>query len=189
MKSNYHAVSGSSVLPLILLFIFASTSCQTNANANSAFKTSRDEVLLEVYTDLEGMVYPSGKVLDLKLYDSGRVEYDYYPPRQDNERPVSLQRRETSLEKESLESIKKLIIEPGLLEAKSEYPPTAPRFDASITVTVIFKTAGTERRIILRENDSDLYLGKKKGVYPSALVDLLLLVQNINDRLLKQGSG
>jgi hypothetical protein len=172
------------LLSVIFVIAFGKSSCQdvgTIANKNIA-QTNPDEVLLEVYTESKHMVYPPGKVLNIKLYSSGKAEYDFYPP-QDAKEPFKLERREMLFDKEELETIKKLVGNPTLSTTKNEYSPTVPILDASITTTVIYRQNGKERKIVLNENHSNLILEKKEGIYPKVLLDLLLFVQNFNRNL------
>ncbi len=49
------------------------------SNNNAPRPNETEKVLLEIYTDVQGMASPKGKYLDLRVYDSSRAECEYYP--------------------------------------------------------------------------------------------------------------
>ena len=177
------------VKDLSLFAIFAAmignSSClDSTTTSKNLTQFASEEVLLEVSTEMKGMVYPNGKVLNIKLYSSGRAEYDFYPPRNANS-PTKLERKASFLEMKDLEEIKSLITNLSSAPAKSEYLPISPRLDAAITTTVIYRTKNEETKIVLTENDSDLLLEKKENFYPKPLLDLLYFVQRFHKKLLQ----
>lgn len=170
---------------IIFVSILGSSSCrriEILSNQNITQELS-EQTLLEVYTELEGMVYPTGKVLNIKLYSSGKAEYDYYSLER-TKKTFKLERKQTFLSREDLEILKAIINDLNLSVVKSEYFPTMPVLDARTTKTVIYKKAFDEIKIVLKENDSDLYLENKNKIYPAELLNLLLFVQKFHQRLL-----
>lgn len=183
-----------------ILSLLASIGCQSNKSAEqgstdagvasrkpvqqpSANVRSTETQILEIRTEGKYVVYPHGEFLNMRLFDSGRMEYDYFPP-QGAEQPFSLERRETTLPKDEFERIKGYLVDPTLRAAKPEYEPTVPILDAAIETSILFISQGSAKKIVLKENHSNLILEKKGGIYPKALLELLLLVQEINRRLL-----
>jgi hypothetical protein len=164
-------------------------SCQNikSPSNNSGLVNQSDDIVLEVYTESKYNVYPPGKVLNLRIYVSGKVEYDYYLS-QEARKPFTLFRKEVQLSVDELAKVKELLNDSTLMKAKEMYSPTVLILDASITVFVTCKIGSdNEKKIVLNENHSNLILEKKEGVYPKGLLNLLLFVQNTNTRLLKEG--
>ncbi len=62
------------------------SSCANSALPNKDAKPNA--VVLEISTYAGGNSYPAGDILDFRLYESGRVEYDDYP-KQDPSRVTS----------------------------------------------------------------------------------------------------
>jgi hypothetical protein len=174
----------------LALFGLALTCC--NQSSPAAFQ-ERDgianpaarQALLEVSTAASSTVYPPGETLDLRLYENGEAEFDYYLPPNPNRvgEPFKPVRRHAKLSAEEVGRIKTLLAGPDLSSAKAEYLPTQGMIDSYTVKTITYNDAGRERRIVLRENDSHLLLDKKEGVYPESLIELLKLIQNINDSL------
>ena len=170
------------------LLVFANHSCSSqktipNSDTNQEMPS---EVILEVVTESKYMVYPPGSVINIRLFSSGRAEYDYYPEQTSGE-PIKLERREVELDKNELDRVKTLISELGETVLKSEYSPTVPILDASIVTKVIFSKKKETEIVVLKENHSNLILEKKKGIYPQPLLNLLLFVQDFDQKVLVAG--
>src|SRR5918911_3332038 len=179
------------IVPLLLVILFdlSLVSCSQSEviskQENHATAPASQKSLLEVSTEASNTVYPPGETLDLRLYETGEVEYDYYPPPNPSRvgEPFRAVRKRTKLSTEEVEHIQDILNKPDLSNAKAEYPPIKPILDSYIVKIVAYNDQGRERRIVLRENDSHLLLDKKEGVYPKSLIELLKLVQKINEDL------
>jgi len=178
----------SKTKPIVLTAIFIVGhifGCHASSESKTSSANHSENVILEIYTESKYDVYPPGKVLNLKLYDSGRAEYDYYPS-QEKRVEYYLKRKEVILSKDDFNNLKQVLADKSLAYAKAEYPPSVPILDASIRTTVIFKPDGQTKTTVLNENHSNLILEKKGGKYPRGLLDLLIFVQNLNRQWLEQ---
>lgn len=169
-------------------------SCSINgANDNNAHSVQRKAsperrlaVILEVWTEAKYVVYPPGKILNLRVYDSGKAEFDYYPD-QNEKKPFFTERRQFLLERTEITEIIRSIEDTSVNTWKDIYEPTVPILDAAIETTINLKLNSLEKRIVLKENHSNLILDKKTGVYPESLLNLLKFIQKINRQLLIDG--
>jgi hypothetical protein len=141
-----------------------------------------DKLMLEMYTESKYSVYPPGIILNMKVYQTGKAEYDHYPSQQTKGK-FAVERTRFSLTADEFENIKALTAT-TLRTARESYGPTVPILDAAIETTLVLNINGTRKQILLTENHSNLILEKKKGVYPESLLNLLLFIQKKNDELL-----
>lgn len=148
----------------------------------SAERPLQDGLILEMYTKSEYSVYPPGKVLNMKIYESGQAEYDHYPS-ESQKGEFELKRTAFALSVDELEMIRRLVDE-TLRSSRESYGPTVPIVDASIQTTLNLERGGRQKKIILNENHSNLILEKKKGVYPESLLNLLTFIQKKTDKYL-----
>lgn len=178
-------------LRAVMTFVFlCQVGCGQGVVTNSSNMLAEEgkqtkNVLLEVWTEAKYVVYPPGKVLNIKLYDSGEAEYDYYPPQQVIGEEFKAERRIFRLDSSELARVKSLIADPELRKSNRLFKPTVPILDAAIETTVTYANEDGSSSITLEENHSNLMLEKKKEVYPGPLLELLLLVQRIDHELLE----
>lgn len=144
------------------------------------------EVILEVKTNSSKSVYPSGKTLDIKLYNNKGVEFDFYPPNAPDivGIPFSYKREKTQLDEEDFRKITELLGKSDLISANNSYQPTNDRsVDATVKKIITFKVGTQEKTIVLDENDSHLHLKENSNVYPTSLIQLLNVITSINKKL------
>ena len=179
----------AALLPLVLIGLSlmgcASSNTASSKQEDKTVDPAGRKVLLEVSTEASKTVYPPGETLDLRLYETGEAEYDYYTPPNPSKvgEPFKAVRRQARLSTEEVERVRNILNEPTLSDSKAEYLPTKPILDSSVVKVVVYNNQGRERRIVLKENDSHLLLDRKGGVYPAPLIELLKLVQKINEDL------
>lgn len=177
------------VLSLSLLLLVG---CATGSNgAGGASDSNGRSVLLEVSTEASQTVYPPGRTLDLRLYESGEAEFDFYTRRDPMQpgAPFKAELRRVRLDAEEIERLRQLLADPRLSAARAEYGPTKPILDSWVVTVVDFNRGGQQQRITLKENDSHLLLDRKGGVYPEPLIELLRLVGKINLELRNKPSA
>jgi hypothetical protein len=137
----------------------------------------RNPVVLEISTRGTGMVYPPGEVLDFRLYENGRLEYDDYP-KQDPPRAtmanVVIRRKAATLSPSDVKGLIGLAEQPDFLSAKEEYP-YMPRVltDAWWTRTIKFTHQGREKKIVTVNLEEMLFAAERKSDYPASMVKLL----------------
>lgn len=160
-------------------------SLATSTNVDNLINDTNKETLLEVSTQSEGMVYPLGTILEIKLYSTGEAEMDYYltsltVPTLNEHIPTKTLRKNVVINKSDFQQLKALIEMADFVKASSQYLPTFPYpSDVSTTTTIIFKYKEESKKIVLKESDNNLYLEKKKGVYPDSLINLLKLITKL----------
>ena len=160
----------------------SATLVENNINTNRKIAVndnSEKEILLEVYTNSEGMVDPSGMLLDLRLYSTGEVDYENYLNSLNGGDTYKKLRKGVMLNKENFEELKKLIEMPDFVKAKTRFKSTMFFSDVLTTTTIVFKYKGKEKKITLEETDTHLHLDKKKDVYPKSLITLLQLITKV----------
>lgn len=162
-----------------LLFYCLAISTSGCATA-SKLAPNNDDLLLEMITDASDSVYPPGKSLDLRVYESGKTEFDNYSPDELHKvEPATPQLKQTTINSEQLSAIRAVLNKLNSGNPKSTYPPTERIFDARIVTTITYKSNEGMKTIILQENDSHLHLEKKKHIYPQPLIELLNLSYKI----------
>lgn len=176
------------VCVLTVMIAFANHGCksQNKLRALDTDQTASSEVILEIITESKYMVYPPGTVTNIKLFSSGRAEYDYYP-NQGSDAQFKLERRAVMLDKSEVSEVASLVNQLGAITVKPEYAPTVPILDASIVTRVMYTKNKEVGVVILKENHSNLILENKKGIYPQPLLDLLIFVQNFDQKMLRVG--
>src|SRR6478609_7722713 len=81
-----------------------------------------ESVMLEIKTQAIGMVIPEGELLDFRLYEDGRFEYDKLADLIRNPRAnPQVTRKASKLSAEQLREIDNLIKDPETLSAKPRY--------------------------------------------------------------------
>ena len=132
-------------------------------------------VLLEIYTDCRGMTYPQGKLLNLRLYQSGRLEYDKYPP-QEQSRYLHLRywfpRTHSYAAPAQVNELIALAEQPDFLDAEPEYPAAQMGTDSEFRTSISFRHAGHEKNIVVVDYYGDDGIGSMER-YPPSLLALL----------------
>ncbi|HEX8278887.1 MAG TPA: hypothetical protein VF540_09340 [Segetibacter sp.] len=170
-------------LPL-LVSLLANCNKQLTSSADSKelIVPERREMLLEVYTKTEGMVDPSGTLLEFRLYSTGEAEAEYFLPSSPQARTSnSTVRKNIILKKDVFDQLNGLIKSPDFINAKSYNSSSIPVSDASTTTTISFKSVTGEKRILLKESDTTLHLENKDNVYPKSLIELLKLIEKLRN--------
>jgi len=132
-------------------------------------------VLLEISTDCRGTTYPRGQVLEFRLYQSGRVEYDKYPPQTDSS---SLQlsywfpRKHSYIPAAQVNELIALAEQPDFLGAKHLYPPAQQGTDSEFRTSIFLNHAGHQKNIVVIDYMGDDGVGDEEN-YPPSLRGLL----------------
>jgi hypothetical protein len=169
---------------VISVLCYQAVGCQSRTvQQTTSDSERRGNPFLVVYTEAKYSVYPPGRRLNLAVFSSGAAEYDYYP-KQNSGNAIEFERRKITLEDNDFNQIKEIVAQLSETEIKDHYSPTLRMMDAFVSVSVTLFHDGREKNVILEENDSDLALDKKKGVYPDPLLKLLTLVSRIDRGLI-----
>lgn len=91
-----------------------------------------------------------GETLDLRLYETGEAEFDYYPPPDPGSVGQAFQavRKRSKLGEGDVEHFLTLLNEPDLASAKPDYLPTKPILDSHLVKLVTYSYQGRERIIV-----------------------------------------
>jgi len=184
-------------LLVIVVFFLATTNCVSFQNDNSARQIIMPEkkVLLEIATISTETSYPHGEVLDIRLYNTKEVEFDFYPPHTPERLGMkfTIEKKKTKLSQEDFDKLTSLLRESDLLNAKDRYDPrriSPMSVDSTIRKNITFTSSGRDKRIVVEEYDSRLflddvptYITAKPNIYPKSLIELLKTVEVINRRL------
>ena len=184
-------------LLVIVVFFLATTNCVSFQNDNSARQIIMPEkkVLLEIATISTETSYPHGEVLDIRLYNTKEVEFDFYPPHTPERLGMkfTIEKKKTKLSQEDFDKLTSLLRESDLLNAKDQYDPrriSPMSVDSTIRKNITFTSSGRDKRIVVEEYDSRLflddvptYITAKPNIYPKSLIELLKTVEVINRRL------
>jgi hypothetical protein len=135
-------------------------------------------VVLEIYTDCRGMTYPQGKLLNFRLYQSGRLEYDKYPPQEQS--PYShlrywFPRTHSYVTPTQVNELIALAEQPDFLGAEREYPAAQMGADSEFRTSVSFRHAGHEKYVVVVDYYGDDGIGATQR-YPQSLLALLSAV-------------
>ena len=184
-------------LLVIVVFFLATSNCVSFQNDNSARQIIMPEkkVLLEIATISTETSYPHGEVLDIRLYNTKEVEFDFYPPHTPERLGMkfTIEKKKTKLSQEDFDKLTSLLRESDLLNAKDRYDPrriSPMSVDSTIRKNITFTSSGRDKRIVVEEYDSRLflddvptYITAKPNIYPKSLIELLKTVEVINRRL------
>jgi hypothetical protein len=169
---------------LILIFIVSvlNSGCANQQSSVNPFAKS-DEVVLEVITNASGMVYPKeGDILNFRLYESGRFEYDDYPnqdPPRVTTRNVVITKKEAKLNTDEVKELINLAEQPDFLAAKENYPRLRPHVDDQWTTIIIFTHQGQRKRISAVDFWDMLHYPEDKAKYPTSMAKLLEKVREL----------
>jgi hypothetical protein len=142
-------------------------------------------VLLEVYTDYQGMTYPQGKVLDIRPYQSGRVEYDVYPPQHDYvlfRFRYWFPRTCRYITPNQVAELVALAEQPDFLAAQDEYPPAINGADSEFRTFITFNRSSLQKNIVLVDYFGDDGYPDIKNC-PTSLLALMKKVRSITRAL------
>ena len=142
-------------------------------------------VLLEIYTDCRGMTYPHGKVLDIRLYQSGRLEYDRYPPDELSAHwhfRYWFPRTHVYVTPDQVNEFIELAEQPDFRAAKDEYPPKIPGTDSEFRTFITFNHSGWRKNVVLVDYFGDDGMGDREN-YPPSLLALMKKVRSTTHAL------
>ncbi len=160
-----------------LICCFATVGCGQKSELSTT--AIPEKVLFEIHSVGKFTSYPDVKVLKLRVFNSGKAEYDHFPPQGQE---FYLQRRSLQLSEEDLNYVKHILENRSWEQVKPIYEPTERMLDAAVEVTLDINLSTGLRQIILKENHSNLVLDKKMNVYPSELLKLLKFAELIDER-------
>ena len=133
--------------------------------------------MLEIITHASGEVYPKeGDFLAMRLYESGRFEYDSYPPQDppkvtiDN---VTITKKEAKLSPEDVKELISLAEQPDFLSAQDKYPSLHQHIDDTWITTIKFTYQGREKKIVAVNFWDIRDFPKDQSKYPPSMVKLL----------------
>ena len=144
-------------------------------------QTKSDPVILEIVTNASGVVYPQGDILDLRLYESGRFEYDDYNNQGKREKQI----REAELSAEQVRELIGLAQRADFLSAKEKYPSLRPHIDDLWVTTIKFEHQGQKKRIVVVNFWDILDYPEDRDKYPLSMVKLLERARELR----KEGAG
>lgn len=176
---------------LIYLIIIQASSCTTPQSVQLPKK--QDEIILEVITTAAGNIYPKeGELLDMRLYESGRFEYDDYPdynPPHTRTGNISITRKEGGLNPEDVKELVSLASQPDFLSAKEHYP----RMQSGVTdivwnTTVRFTHRGHVKEIYAEYFWTSYNSKEDRSKYPPSMVKLLGRVEELKAKAIGKQS-
>lgn len=175
----------SLIISLILNLVF-SLGCGFNTDVTESRPAADDAVILEICTEASELIYPPGKILDIRLYRSGELEFDKYSPEPDikNIDKLDVKRERSKLSADELQTVITSLRDQRLYDSQDLYQTTLKMRDIDITKTIKITFEGKTKQITLEENDNHLHLEKKTNIYPEPLLDLLKRAEAINKNLL-----
>jgi hypothetical protein len=145
---------------------------------------NREPILLEVVSRDGGMVCTTEAYLEVRVYASGRVEGEVFSGRCMSRWPrlfSSFSRREAQLNANQLSELEELLKQSDFSMVKESYPHFVVYTDSGTFQTIKFEYEGKEKKVALVNPDPTD--ARNKANYPMALVNLLLEIQQIRQRL------
>jgi hypothetical protein len=172
---------------IISIGVILSFACASQQSLNPLAEP--DKVVLEITTNASGMVYPrEGDILDMRLYESGRFEYDDYPnqdPPKITSANVIITRKESKLNADSVRELIGLAEQPDFLAADDEYPPIQRGVDSQFRKTILFTHRGRQKKIVVVDYGSDDGISDAKSRYPASLLQLVRKVYALKAEAIK----
>ncbi len=143
---------------------------------------SRSAVIFEVTTHGYGMVYPTSEVLDLRLYQNGRIEYDVYPPQGREFLNIHywFPRHHSEVNSTDFNELNRLIEQPDLLTAQERYKGSRPHIDDTWETTIRFHHGDATKQIVAINFWDDPNDATK---YPPSMIALLKRVSALRKNL------
>jgi len=165
---------------LVVAMLLSFSGCTSLEGISSTQTVSEKRLLIEVVNNASDLVYPPGKTLTLRVFNNAEAEFDFYPQYGPDRVgvPFHSELRTTKITQEQLSKFSSLIEQLDSESTRTSYPPTQRPLDSNIEVTLTYQSARSNKVITLKENDSHLHLDQS-DIYPSALVKLLVLVDEI----------
>ncbi|MDT5123204.1 MAG: hypothetical protein QOC96_2686 [Acidobacteriota bacterium] len=158
---------------LLLLVVLVLPAC---TSPQSVTPSKPDPVVLEIITHASGVVYPKqGDLLDMRLYESGRFEYDDYPdqpPPDTLPSQVTVTKKEAKLNPEDVKELIGLAEQPDFLSAKDNYPGLHPHTDDEWITTIKFMYQGREKKIVVVNLWDIRDFPNDRSKYPPSMVKL-----------------
>ncbi len=158
---------------ILFLVISASLSC---SHSQVSILPKPDEIILEIVSTTSDMVYPKGDILIMRLYRSGRFEYDDYPNyNPPTTRNATTTKKEAELNSEDVVELIKLANQPDFLSAEKHYPELRPNthIDAFVSTKIKFNNE-KQTKFIEAENFWDiLSYPEARAKYPPSMIKLL----------------
>jgi hypothetical protein len=160
----------------VLYFFTAafSSGCSSSEPLNTSVKS--DEVVLEVVTTGFGAAYPKeGDILNMRLFESGRFEFDDFPEHNPpHTRNAKVVRKESKL---SLEAVKELIAlteQPDFLSANEKYPSWGNHHsDTFWDLSIKFICDEQQKKIEAADFWTMKDTEESKSVYPPSMLKLI----------------
>jgi len=176
-KGHYRSVS--------LWLIAAATTLVLGACAPRLLDSpSREQIVIEVVSHDGGMVCTTEEYLELRVYASGRVEGEVFSGRcmsRWSRLFSSFSRLEAHLDANQLGELEALLKQSDFSMVKEAYPQFVMYIDSGTFKTIKFEYEGKEKKVALVNPDPTD--ARNKANYPTALVNLLLEIQQIRQRL------
>jgi hypothetical protein len=172
---------------LLLTFLALSSACARPQPPDNLAMS--DGVALEIVTNARGPVYPKeGDILDMRLYDSGRFEYDDYPLRPSPTLdPVQITRKEARLSESETRELIDLAGQPDFLAAKDTYPPYSQHIDDAWTTIIRFTHGGNVKTITVVNFDDIRHYPNLRSTYPASMVKLIERAREMKARATGKG--
>jgi hypothetical protein len=142
----------------------------------------RNPVIMEITTHGYGMVYPRAEILELRVYQNGRLEYDVYPPQEDEILNIHywFPRRYSKLNSDDVNELIRLAEQPDFLAAQEQYEGSYPHVDDTWKTTIRFNhRGGTKQIVAINFWDSPDDAAK----YPPSMITLLKKVSALRVKL------
>jgi len=136
-------------------------------------KARQSQVLLEVRTSSFGMG-PTGDHLYLRLYDSGKVEYEDENLEEGRSGYVLKSRQISSAR---LKAMIEFLNDEGIKNLKAKYPPAYPNIDYSVQMDLKIVRGDTSQ--VIETMNYDSVIGKTKGIYPPSLIELICRIEGL----------
>ena len=141
-------------------------------------------LVLEVVTNYSGMVEPKGDILEMRLYEDGRFEYDDFPrclPGYRYKGEPKLVRSESRVSPDAVQQLVKIGMQPDFQSASPMYPPQIKRLpiDTASLTTIRFVHGGTEKKIQAKDFEDFRYEPEARAKYPPSLVAVYDKVQEL----------
>lgn len=175
---------------LIFTLIALTITCSNTQSLSLPAKT--DELVLEVITNAGGSAYPKeGDILQMRLYESGRFEYDDFPdynPPKASSYNVVIKRKDAQLNPEDAKELIDLTEQSDFLSAKEKYSSLHRHDDTHWITTIKFAHKGKEKKIVAENFWDTQYHQEDKLNYPSSMVKLLERVEQLKAKAIGRTS-
>jgi len=151
--------------PLLLIFVLG---------PSPVAHASTGSVLLEVTECGFGMSYPQGCRLYLRVYETGKFEYEAEPRYEPELKRLVWKTKSAYLKGGSVSEIIRLVSDRDFMASKSEYPPLSDPVDALLIIRIRAVCRGANKEVEVR-NYMPQHM-RAKSYYPAPLMKLLARV-------------